>query len=84
MKRISLLIFVLLLSIPAFGREISGIVIDSSTGEALIGAWVYLKRLPRTGTTTGLDGTFRLSTDVGNPTLVCSYLGYEPKFIDNP
>lgn len=84
MKRITLLILGSILFLPAFGREISGTVIDSSTGEALIGAMVYVKQLPREGTTTGLDGTFKLSTDIKEPVLICSYLGYYTQVIDNP
>lgn len=84
MKQLTLLILGLLLSHPMFGREISGIVVDSSTGETLIGATVYVKQMPRLGTTTGLDGSFNLKTDIENPTLVCSYLGYETKFINEP
>lgn len=52
MKQISLLILGSLLSLPAFGREISGIVVDSSTGETLVGATVYVKQLPKLGTAT--------------------------------
>lgn len=84
MKHITLLIVSYLLFLPAFGREISGIVIDASTGEALIGAMVYVKQSPEAGTTTGLDGTFRLSVKVKDPTLVCSYLGYESIELENP
>lgn len=84
MKRFTLLILGSALFHIAYGREISGIVIDSFTGEALIGATVYVKQLPKQGTATGLDGTFRLSTDLKVPTLICSYLGYETQIIDDP
>lgn len=84
MKSYTLLILGTLLSYPTFGREISGTVIDSSTGEVLIGATVYVKQLPQTGTTTGLDGSFKLSTNLKKPVLVCSYLGYNTQIIDNP
>lgn len=83
MKRCTLFILGILLSYPTFGREISGTVIDSSTGEVLIGATVYVKQLPQTGTTTGLDGSFKLSTNLKKPVLVCSYLGYNTQIIDN-
>lgn len=76
MKRVTLLIFISLLFIPAFARKVSGTVIDSSTGETLIGASVYVKQSPRTATVTGLDGTFSISTDVSEPVLICTYLGY--------
>lgn len=84
MKRITLLILGTILTCSAFGRDISGTVVDSSTGEALIGATVYVKQLPKTGTTTGLDGTFKLSTDLKEPILVCSYLGYQTQIVNDP
>ena len=43
-----------------------------------------MKQLPKLGTATGLDGTFSLKTDIENPTLVCSYLGYETQVINKP
>lgn len=84
MKRITLLIVGSLSILPALGREISGIVVDSTTRETLIGASVYVRQQPRSGTSTGLDGSFRLTTDVKEPTLVCSYLGYESQTVTNP
>lgn len=84
MKRITLLIVGSLSILSASGREISGIVVDSTTGETLIGASVYVRQQPRSGTSTGLDGSFRLNTDVKEPTLVCSYLGYESQTVNNP
>ncbi len=84
MKRILPLIFSPLLFVQTFGRDISGTVVDSLTGEALIGATVYVKQQPKSGTVTGLDGTFRLSADIKGPSLVCSYLGYETQVILSP
>lgn len=84
MKRITLLIVGSLSILPSLGREISGIVVDSTTGETLIGASVYVRQQPRSGTSTGLDGSFRLTTDIKEPTLVCSYLGYESQTVTNP
>lgn len=84
MKRLTLLIIETLLTIPVFGREIAGTVVDSSTGEALIGATVYVIQSPKSATATGLDGSFRLSTDLKEPALVCSYLGYETQIISIP
>lgn len=74
MKRIALLILSPFLFLTSLGREISGIVVDSSTGEALVGASVYVKQQPRSGTSTGLDGSFKLTTDFKNPILICSWL----------
>ena len=84
MERIVLLIIGNILLIRAFARDITGVVVDASTGEALIGAAVYVEQSPESGTATGLDGTFKLSTDVNDPTLVCSYLGYDTQVIESP
>ncbi len=84
MKRISLLVATTLLFISTFGKNISGIVIDANTGETLIGASIYVESNPKAGTTTGLDGTFKITVDDDNPTLICSYLGYETQIIKGP
>ncbi|MDR1403171.1 MAG: TonB-dependent receptor [Tannerellaceae bacterium] len=57
-------------------RRITGVVVDQTTGEPIIGANVVVKGTT-TGTITDLDGTFSLniSPDV-NTTLVASYIGY--------
>lgn len=84
MKQITLLILGSLVSLPTFGREISGTVVDASTGETLVGAAVYVKQMPTSVTATRLDGSFSLETDIENPALVCSYLGYETQVINKP
>lgn len=55
---------------------ITGRVLDGATGEDLVGATISIKDHPRESTLSGLDGSFRLNTDVTNPVLVCSYVGY--------
>lgn len=84
MKRTALFILGMIALTTAFGKDISGIVVDASTGETLIGATVYVKQSPKSGTATGLDGSFRLSTNINAPTLVCSYLGYDTQIIKSP
>ena len=81
MKKIILLLIQILLLNILSAKNINGIIVDATTGEALIGASVYIKQSPKTGSTTGLDGKFKLSTDIENPILVCSYLGYETQEI---
>ncbi|MEQ8904899.1 TonB-dependent receptor [Ekhidna sp.] len=77
MKRILLLSFAFL-TVIAFSamaqRTVSGKVTDD-TGEALPGVNVVIKGTT-TGTTTDLDGNYRLSVDDG-ATLVYSYVGFE-------
>ncbi len=55
-------------------QEITGTVVDQ-TGEPLIGATVMVKGTSN-GTTTDLDGNFKLSTEQGKM-LVFSYIGFE-------
>ncbi|MCS6824859.1 MAG: TonB-dependent receptor [Cytophagaceae bacterium] len=55
---------------------ISGIVKDSSNGEVIIGASVYLKE-NKVGTVTNSYGYFSLSVPKGQYTLVASYIGYK-------
>lgn len=59
-------------------RSISGIVTDGITGESLTGATIYVKGSLNDCAKSGLDGSFSLTTAVGNPTLVCSFIGYKP------
>lgn len=64
--------------IGVFPLNLEGVVKDAATGEALIGANVYLKNNPSVGTTTGFDGTFILQgLKPGKATLVCSYISYK-------
>ena len=57
------LIFIFLVMIftvgPSFAGDIKGKVVDSRTGEPVFGATVLIKELGK-GTSTGLDGTYRL------------------------
>ena len=55
---------------------INGYVRDNSNGEALIGAYVYLKEIQK-GTTTNEYGFYSLTVEPGNYTLVSSYIGFE-------
>ncbi|QCK16929.1 TonB-dependent receptor [Mangrovivirga cuniculi] len=82
-KRLLVLAFVFA-SLTAFGQtgKITGKLIDSETGEGLLGANVVVA-----GTTTGaiadLDGNFTIdNVPAGDKTLDISYIGYETKKID--
>ncbi len=76
--RISALLL-MLLTLPTFlmaqNYTISGVV-KSQTGEALVGANVFLR-----GTTIGAaseaDGSYKITAPKGRYTIVCSYIGYE-------
>ena len=62
-------------------HSVDGIVKDNRTGEPLIGSVVEVKELPNIKTTTGLDGSFKLSElpDKGRYTLVVRYISYKTR-----
>ena len=62
-------------------HTVDGIVKDNRTGEPLIGSVVEVKELPNIKTTTGLDGSFKLSElpDKGRYTLVVRYISYKTR-----
>lgn len=78
-NRLLILLWSMGLFVPltAFGVEIRGVVLDSLTEESLVGATIVIQGEPSNGTTTGLDGTFVLRTEVAHPVVCCSYMGYE-------
>ena len=62
-------------------HTVDGIVKDNRTGEPLIGSVIEVKELPNIKTTTGLDGSFKLSElpDKGRYTLVVRYISYKTR-----
>jgi outer membrane receptor protein involved in Fe transport len=81
MKHISFLLLPLILlclSASVHAVDINGVVRDKRTGELLIGANVFLKNKKSAGTTTGLDGSFKLKNlTSGKHILICSYISYQ-------
>ncbi len=68
----------LLFSTPfvVFCQSVKGTITDTSSGEVLIGASLYLKSDWRKGTSTDVNGQFSLEgIDIGD-TLMVSYIGY--------
>jgi len=78
MKQLIILIF--LFSTVVLNAQLRGIIVDSSSGEPLSYASVYLKNT-RIGTFTNDDGVFKLPIKETNDTLLIRYLGYEDKII---
>ncbi|BDD10591.1 TonB-dependent receptor [Fulvitalea axinellae] len=77
MKRSLLFLILLISSQVGFAQSISGKVTDSQSGEALIGANVFLKETSF-GTTTGNLGDYNLTNlPEGNYELTVSLIGYE-------
>ncbi len=78
MKQFIFLFFLLFTVSTLFADEIEGLVRDAQTGELLIGASVYIKSDKKSGTSTGLDGTFAIKDlKQGKYVLVCSYISYQ-------
>ncbi|MBL7922808.1 MAG: TonB-dependent receptor [Bacteroidia bacterium] len=78
-SRLALLIVLLILPAVSLGQALKGVVKDSRTKEALIGATLSVKGTSL-GTTTDLDGKFILEGIPGFPaTLVVTYIGYEAR-----
>ncbi|MDD3739491.1 MAG: carboxypeptidase-like regulatory domain-containing protein, partial [Lentimicrobiaceae bacterium] len=82
----TLLFVIFSTSMPVTAQEqmasISGIVIDNSGEDPLIGATIYIEEL-KTGTITERNGEFLISgLKPGNYTLSVSYIGYQ-KHIEN-
>ena len=71
-----------LISFSSFSQSlVTGVVVDGSTNEPLIGANVSIKGTTD-GTFTGLDGSFSFSTDASSDAVVIvSYIGYEDQEI---
>ena len=71
----------LLAATSVSAHTLDGIVKDNRTGEPLIGSVIEVKELPNIKTTTGLDGSFKLSElpDKGRYTLVVSYVSYKTR-----
>lgn len=65
------------LTTTAGNRVIRGTVIDKDTNEPVIGASVRVKGAPAESASTGLDGSFRISTSASNPVIICDYIGYK-------
>jgi hypothetical protein len=79
--RFSFAFILIILSFTSYTQErftISGYVKDAATGEALIGANVYLQENLK-GTTTNQYGFYSMTVERGNFTVVFRYIGYDDK-----
>jgi TonB-dependent starch-binding outer membrane protein SusC len=75
---VSVLMLVGIASAFAQGREVTGTVLDATLRDPLPGVTVLVKGTTR-GTTTDLDGKFRLEVQPGDQTLVFSFVGFTPQ-----
>lgn len=61
---------------------VSGTVTDASTGESLIGANIIIQGT-NIGTSSNQYGFYSITLDEGRYTLICSYIGYQTKIIND-
>ncbi|MEO8088087.1 MAG: carboxypeptidase-like regulatory domain-containing protein, partial [Bacteroidota bacterium] len=81
MQRLILLLL-LLFSGNLFSQSLSGTITDAKTGEAMIGATIIVKGTT-IGTTTDLDGKFRLAISQPLPfTVIISIVGYQKQELE--
>jgi len=76
MKKVGLLLSMLFVTMMSFG-QISGRVVDAGTKEVLVGASVQHGQMKDHFTTTGLDGTFKITGVKKDDKLVVSFTGYK-------
>ena len=77
MKPYFIIAYILLSTLYANSGIISGFISDSSSGEALIGANVFLKETGQ-GMATDLNGYYIIQNiNPGNYTIMTSYVGFE-------
>jgi len=78
MNRFFLLFVCFLIVINAHSNSVKGSVIDAKSGEALVGAIVYIKGNTKLKTITGLDGSFVLrGINDSLPTICCNCITYK-------
>ena len=81
MKRNLLVILLLAISTIAFAqKQISGKVVDD-TGEAVPGANIIVKGTTE-GTTTDLEGNYRVNVPEGSDVLIYSFIGLETQEVE--
>lgn len=82
MKKLYALTISILISVFSFAQNgfVSGKVVDQTTGEELIGVAILIKGATK-GTSTDIDGTYKLELAPGTYDLQVSYISYQTKVI---
>jgi iron complex outermembrane receptor protein len=76
--RVVALLFLNCLFVTSGFTQLSGVVIDQTDNEPLIGVNITMLGNTNIGTITDFDGAFTINADIGD-TLLVSYIGYEPQ-----
>jgi outer membrane cobalamin receptor len=83
MMRLLLLPCIFFSSVLSFSQStVSGVVIDGMTQEALIGAYVILKKDPSIGAVTDIEGKFSMELEAGVHELIFKFTGMENDTIE--
>lgn len=64
-------------------QNLKGIITDRDSNIPLIGATVIVDTTANIGTTTDVNGEYKIKVDVGQAYVIVSYLGYESQLIQN-
>jgi outer membrane cobalamin receptor len=76
--RIFLLFFFVLCSAFSFGQaRVSGIILEGTTKEPIIGAYIVLRKDPSIGAISNLEGKFELDLEEGRHELIIKFTGME-------
>lgn len=80
MKQFSVLMLLILFTLPGFAGMVtlSGYLKDKASGEALIGATVYIPQL-KTGVITNPYGFYSVTVPQGSYAITFTYIGYQPQ-----
>ncbi len=81
MYRTLLLLFFSCASFSIYAQGISGYIIDSKTNEPLVFVHIIVNQ-SRSGTTSDIDGRFRIQTNRNIETITISYVGYVTQTIN--
>ncbi len=81
MRKFILLLFIVVACYSSYGQSIRGYVVDDSTNEPLIFVHILVNK-SRSGTTSDIDGRFRIQTERKVETLTFSYVGYVTQTIN--
>jgi hypothetical protein len=79
MRAIILFIFMLICLVPEISaqkRIISGTILDHETGKPIAGAHIHFNKQYK-GVVSNSNGSFSMETDLGDPFLIISHIGYE-------
>lgn len=84
MKHILTFLFLAVISTSVFAQEgrLTGTIIDSETGEELIGVNIYIPAISK-GTVTDISGKYNMRLEPGTYTVEYSYISYQKQIVSD-